>query len=292
MDSLVRKIKKLQRITPSASWLESQRSFLLYEIGRVKNQKQEEERKTFLTFPVFSFFNLKRLFRPAFAVALASVIIISSISTVGVISASQNTLPGDFLYPVKTAIEKTQLTFSSGTESRTKLSVKFASQRIDEFSQLMDKTDKGQNIGTTVKKFTQEMVTVQQNINTLKEQNVEKAVEMAKLVQTQTPVYEDVLTKSAEKLSYILPDEREQLTADINQALQEVSKTKEITDKLAEEQTTSVTNDANQNQNPGEIITPITQDKIESSSIPFESIQEPASSNPDTIQNTQTQIEP
>jgi len=288
MDSLVRKIKKLQRITPSTSWLESQRSFLLYEIGRAKNQEQEKGRKSFLTFPVF---NLKKFFRPAFAFALASVIIVSSISTVGIISASQNTLPGDFLYPVKTAIEKTQLTFSSGTESKTKLSVKFASQRIDEFSQLMDKPEKGQNIGTTVKKFTQEMVTVQKNINTLKEQNIEKAVEMAKLVQTQTPAYEDILTKSTEKLSYILPEDREQLAADINQALQEVSKTKEITDKLAEEQNSSSTSDTNQNENPGEIITPTTEDKIESSSVPFESIQEPVNSD-QTQQETQTQVEP
>lgn len=291
MDSLVRKIKKLQRITPSASWLESQRSFLLYEIGRAQNQKQEKARKTFLSFPVFNF---RKLFRPAFAVALASVVLISSISTVGVISASQNTLPGDLLYPVKTVIEKTQFTFTAGPESRTKLSVKFASQRIDEFSQLIDKSDKGQDIGNTVKKFTQEMVTIQQNINTLKNKDSQKAIEVAKLVQAQTPIYEDILIKSTDKLGYVLPDEREQLAADINQALREVNRTKEITDELAGTEIPQTTT-TNEIQTPGEIITPVTNDTIESSSIQFESIQEPVKTEqvPESvpIQDTQSQVE-
>jgi len=289
MDSLVRKIKKLQRITPDASWLDSQRSFLLYEIGRARAQEQERQGKRFLIFPVFSF---KKLFRPAFAIALASVVLVSSVATVGVISASQSTLPGDFLYPVKTVIEKTQLTFTSGPESRTKLSMKFATQRIDEVAQLIEQPAKGQNIGNTVKKFTQEMVTVQQNINTLKEQNTEKAVEMAKLVQTQTPIYEDVLNKSAERLSYILPEDREQLAADINQALQEVDKTKQITDELAGSEAAQNT-EQDKTQNPGEIITPSTDEKVESGSMPFENIQNTAPAVPEnqTKQETQPQVE-
>jgi hypothetical protein len=266
MDVLVRKIKKLQRIEPNASWLESQRSFLLYEISRPK--KEEKQRSSILAFPILNF---SKLFKPAFAFALTSIILVSSITTVGVISASQGTLPGDFLYPVKTAIEKTQFTFSPSPESRTKLSIKFATQRIDEFTQLMEKPDKGEDIGKTVKNFTKELVTVQQNINTLKEKNMQKATEVAKIVQAQTPMYEDVLIRSTEKLGYVLPEEREQIAADINHALEEVSKTKEITDELAGENTTQTTPE--ENSTPEEIIIPTPEEKVESESIPFENIQ-------------------
>jgi len=270
MDVLVRKIKKLQRIEPNASWLESQRSFLLYEISRPKIESKRE--RLILAFP---FFNFSKIFKPAFAFALTSVILVSSITTVGVISASQGTLPGDFLYPVKTAIEKTQLTFTSSPESRTKLSVKFATQRIDEFTQLIERPNKGEDIGKTVQKFTQEMVTVQQNINTLKEKNMQKATEVAKIVKAQTTAYKEALTNSADKLGYVLPEEREGITADINNALEEVRKTKEITDELAGEENNQTIIEGEQNQVSEEIMTSTPQEKVESSSIPFEDIQPP-----------------
>ena len=285
MDSLVRKIKKLQRITPNTSWLDSQRSFLLYEIARTENQKQEKARKRFLIFPVF---NLNKLFRPAFAIALASVVVVSSVATIGVISASQTSLPGDLLYTVKTTVEKTQLTFTSDAASRTKLSMKFATQRMDEVAQMMDKPSKSQDVGTTVKKFTQEMVTVQQNINNLRQTDTQKAVEVAKLVQTQTPIYEDLLNQSAEKLSYLLPEDREQVAADINQALQEVDKTKQITDELAGSGEVQGTG-TEENQNPGEIITPATPEETDSDSASFEEIQEPVPTEQDTTTQIETQ---
>lgn len=266
MDILVRKIKKLQRIEPNASWLKSQRSFLLYEISRPK--KEEKRVNSILTFP---FLNFSKIFKPAFAFALTSIILVSSITTVGVISASQGTLPGDFLYPVKTAIEKTQFTFSSSPESRTKLSIKFATQRMDEFTQLIEKPDKGQDIGKTVQNFTKELVTVQQNINTLKQKNIQKATEVAKIVQAQTPIYEDVLIKSAEKLGYVLPEEREQIAADINHALEEVNKTNEITDELAGEGAVPATSE--EDSMPEEIIIPVPEERVESESIHFEDIQ-------------------
>jgi len=268
MDALVRKIKKLQRITPDTSWLESQRSFLLYEISRAKETQQRK--RAILAFPLFNFF---KVFKPAFAFALIAIVLISSISTIGVISASQQSLPGDFLYPVKTALEQTQLTFNPSPESRTKLSIKFASQRIDEITQLMEKPDKTKDIQKTVQKFTQEIVSAQQNISALKEKNAQKALEIAKIVKAQTPAYEEVLNKSADKLSYILPEERETISANINQALEAVGKIKEITDELTKDESLSAPQSEPEQSSEQEIITPLPEQKIESNSIPFESIQ-------------------
>ena len=163
MDVIIRKIKHLQRIKPNASWLQSQRSFLLSEIAR--SQKPIKEKKPFLVFPLFNF---SKIFRPAFAIAFSVIVLVTSLGTIGVMNAAQNSLPGDLLYPVKTVLEKTQFTFTTDDASRTKLSIKFATQRMDEFNQLIDKSEKTEDIQKTVKKFTQQMVAVQEEMNSLK----------------------------------------------------------------------------------------------------------------------------
>jgi hypothetical protein len=270
MDLIVRKIKALQRIQPNASWLQSQRSFLLSEISR--SQKPIKNRKNFLVFPVFNF---SKIFRPAFAFAFSIIILISSLTTVGVISAAQNSLPGDMLYPIKTAIEKTQLSFTADRTNRTKLSIKFATQRLDEFTQLLDKSESKADIQKTVKKFTEEIVAVREEINTLKEKNAEKAAEVAKLINAQTPIYEESLNKGTEKLGYILPGEKESLTQEINQALEEVSKMNEATkDLVKEEPTTTSEPSDSEPKTPEEILVPGDKaEQTESSSTQFESIQ-------------------
>jgi len=269
MDVIFRKIKNLQRIQPDASWLIRQRSFLLSEI--FGDQKPIKERKAVLAFP---FFDFSKIFRPAFAVAFTIIILVSSFATVGAISASQNSLPGDFLYQVKTVLEKTQLTFTHDSASRTRLSVKFANQRMDEFTQMIQKPEKKEDIQKTVKGFTQQMVAVQQEMNILKEKNAEKATEVAKLVQAQTPVYEEALIKGDEKLGYVLPGEKQGLKDDINQALEELNKTKELANELTKEETSSIQETENETENPEEIIVPGEKaEQTESVSVQFENLQ-------------------
>jgi len=271
MDVIIRKIKNLQRIRPNTSWLERQRSFLLSEIAR--SQEPVKERRPFLVFPLFNF---SKIFRPAFAVAFSVIVLVSSLGTIGLISAAQNSLPGDTLYPIKTVLEKTQFSFTADPANRTMLSMKFATQRIDEFSQLIDKPEKKADIQKTVKKFTEQMTTVREEINNLKEKNAQKAAEVAKLINAQAPVYEETLVRGTEKLGYILPGEKESLKQDINQALEEVNKTKEITNEIVgEESSTSQENiqqAPEQSSKPEENLVPGTEEKVESQSMPFENI--------------------
>ena len=269
MDVIIRKIKHLQRIKPNASWLQSQRSFLLSEIAR--SQKPIKEKKPFLVFPLFNF---SKIFRPAFAIAFSVIVLVTSLGTIGVMNAAQNSLPGDLLYPVKTVLEKTQFTFTTDDASRTKLSIKFATQRMDEFNQLIDKSEKTEDIQKTVKKFTQQMVAVQEEMNSLKEKNAQKAAEVAKLIQAQTPIYEDTLIKSTEKLGYILPGEKESLKQDINQALEELNKTKQVTDELIGKETPDTNNVPEDTETtPQEIVVPSSGETIESQSTQFENLQ-------------------
>ncbi|MDH4240589.1 MAG: DUF5667 domain-containing protein [Phycisphaerae bacterium] len=261
-DFIVKQLKTLGKIRPSASWLSSQRSFLISEISRNK-----EPMSSFV--PVFNFFNLnfKKHFRPVFAIAMVLIVLVSCFGTIGIIGAAQNSLPGDPLYGLKTFFEQTQLTFASTDEGRVKLSIKFTNQRMDEFTQVADNPGKISTVEKSVKNLTEQLVAVQENMDKLKEKNSQKAAEVAQMVNNQVVNYEETLIRTSEQLAYVMPSEKDKIKADIDQALIEVNKTKEKADEMIEsEKRTDVV--------PSNIIVPAEEEQTESESIPFEKLNE------------------
>lgn len=276
-DFLVKKLKSLKRVQPNSSWLESQRSFLLSEINRQENTKKEPS----LVLPLFNF-NILKILKPNFAIALAIIILITSLGTVGTISMAQNSLPGDFLYPVKTALEKTQFTFASSEETKTKLSIKFAEHRMDEFTQLIDKPEKKQDIERTVENLTNQLVVAKKNINKLKEKNIEKATEVAKIIKAQTSLYEETLIKGSEQLAYVIPEDKEDLKQNIDQAVEANKALKEASEELIREeplQNLEEVIEALEQENPEEILVPVEniEEVIESES--FDNLEKSTSSD-------------
>jgi primase-polymerase (primpol)-like protein len=149
------------------------------------------------------------------------------LGTIGIISAAQNSLPGDPLYTLKTVFEKTQMTFASGEESKAGLSIKFANQRMDEFAQIASKPEKKDNIEKTVQNLNAQLVTVQENMDKLKAVNSAKAAEVAKLISAQADSYKETLTQTTDRLAYMMPEERDKIKTEIDQILVEVNKTQE-----------------------------------------------------------------
>ncbi|MBU2564076.1 hypothetical protein KKA23_00610 [Patescibacteria group bacterium] len=244
---LVRQLKNLKNIKPSTSLLESQRSFLLSEISK-------NEPKKSLVLPLFHF-NILKILKPNFAIALAIIILFSSFGTIGAISFAQNSLPGDFLYPVKTAFEQTQMTFTSGEENQVKLSIKFANHRIDEFTQLIDNSDKKQDVKKSAEEFKAQLVSVQDRVSKLKETNSAKAIEVAKLVKAQTEVYKETLIHKSDELAYIIPGDNEEVKENINQVFKEIEKTNKLMDGLIPEN--EEVEEIIEEINPEEIIVPV-----------------------------------
>ena len=118
------------------------------------------------------------------------------------------------------------------------------------------------------------MVAVREEINALKEKNAQKAVEVAKLIKAQTPIYEESLNKGTAKLGDVLPGDKQELKANINQALEEMNKTKQVTDELIKNEPSTVAPDNTQeNKTPEQTVVPQTEEKVESSSMPFENLQ-------------------
>ena len=245
---IVKQLKNMKKVRPSSSLLNNQRSFLLSEIARIQKTSQtfqtsQTKGKTVFSFPIF---NISRFLKPAFALAMFLVVAASSLGTVGLISAAQNSLPGDFLYAIKTTVENTQMTFAGTEENKVKLSIKFAGQRVDEISQIAGNPEKKNNVGQTVKNFTEQLVMVQDEMNKLKINNAEKAIEIAKIVSEQTNAYKESLIKTNEQLAYLMPEERTKIKTEIDQALIEVNKAQERSDEIInpiEESKTKIENE-------------------------------------------------
>ncbi|MEM7531440.1 MAG: DUF5667 domain-containing protein [Chloroflexota bacterium] len=71
-----------------------------------------------------------------FAVILILILSLGLISSTSIVNASQRSLPGDLLYPVKTTLEQTQLVLSND-EQRVVLHAEFAERRVQELQSLV-----------------------------------------------------------------------------------------------------------------------------------------------------------
>jgi hypothetical protein len=77
--------------------------------------------------------------RPAWVTAIIAVVLLAGAS--GTVAASGNSLPGEMLYPVKTATEQVRLTFAGSDETKAELYVKFTNERVDEVIRLAERGD-------------------------------------------------------------------------------------------------------------------------------------------------------
>ncbi len=71
------------------------------------------------------------------AVALVAVLVIL-LAGVGTVSASASSLPGDTLYPVKTAAENVQGFFTFGSEAKANFYMSLAQRRLNELNKLVE----------------------------------------------------------------------------------------------------------------------------------------------------------
>jgi len=71
------------------------------------------------------------------AVALVAVLVLILIGA-GTVTASTDSLPGDTLYPVKTATEKVRGFFTFGSEAKANFYMKLAQRRLDEIKLLVE----------------------------------------------------------------------------------------------------------------------------------------------------------
>ena len=74
--------------------------------------------------------------------SVVTVVIVVSMLGGGTAYASQSSLPGEVLYPVKTGTEDVRLFFAGDSSAKTELNVEFAAKRLEELSKVANKNEK------------------------------------------------------------------------------------------------------------------------------------------------------
>lgn len=204
-NDLINKIKRLESVEPSESWLNSNREFLFKYIDLDENRGTLRE-----TGSIFSISGIKnRLF---FALSLfqnrmltGSIAMAAIFILVGsfVSSEAESSLPGDSLYSVKTFMERTQLAFAYSDEKRVALNFEFTEKRLDEFSAVAaSKNENSGEVKVAADNLKNQLKVAAQELDTAKNNSsAETAVSVAKIADTKTAVYAKKLKEVKKELS-------------------------------------------------------------------------------------------
>lgn len=180
---LINQIKSLKAIKPSADWREKNRRLLLRQINSEAVSQSTFDFQDYLRFFVFKIPRLAA--KPVGIIMLViSVVLGSSVAMVG---AASNSLPGDYLlYTVKIATETVQSNLVTDPQDKVFLEIEFANRRVNEIKRVSLKSEstekKQKRANEAVNQFKDNLQSVQNNLDTLKKEDPVKVVATANLV--------------------------------------------------------------------------------------------------------------
>lgn len=207
----IQKIKGLKQIQPSDNWQADLRQKLLIEKRTQDLLCQDFDLRTSATWGLFSFlkgFSQPRmLLRPVFAFLI--ILGLFGFSLAGLAIASQKSLPGDWLYVMKTASEQTRLVLTKDIGNKAKIQAEFTEKRIEELNQVINQSvDSEKSVDLEKKEEKTELAVnrLHQQLISLKDQlpKIEKKIEPNKAL----AIAETVIEKS-NKAEQILNEAKE-----------------------------------------------------------------------------------
>lgn len=209
-EDIIYKLKTLQSIEPEEAWQADRKRKLMEKISvfGVKNDIFLSSGDIYSEKPRFSF---KNLIPNRLAVSFTSfaIILTSSILTVG---ASQSSLPGDALYPVKKAGEQVKLAMTS-EENKPKVEIEQAGKRLEELakvSQNMSDSEQHNKVETLVAEFQAKVDSANTHLGELSEKgktdNSVQVAAVAKVVNAQSEKYSEALQKTAQNLPEVVKE--------------------------------------------------------------------------------------
>lgn len=167
---LIGKIRELRQIQPSKDWVSLTKSQILGKEDKYNN--------------LISVFQI--LFsKPAYA-GLVVVFVLF-----GLFGFSQNSLPGDLLYPIKKITEKSQAVFVS-EEELPKYNLEIANKRLDELNEIAQ-TNQVKKLAPAISEFQANISEAAKSLAKVKGQDVEKIVAQTKKLEENTKKVEEVL---------------------------------------------------------------------------------------------------
>lgn len=221
---LIQQIKQLQGLqlagSPQDSWVASNKEVLM---NQIQPQSAKVSNKSFLGdnfyyAKFFSEFFGTRVIRP---VGVFCMVVFAFLGYNAIATMSTASIPGDVLYPFKTASENVQLSLTMADEKKVELQLSFLSRRTDELQKIAKQTDtsasKKVKIAQAVKKITSDVNTVKASMAKISMASVSpSALAVAKQVDDKTLVIEkDIVNVHAS-----LPaDIKQEVAQDIKTAL-------------------------------------------------------------------------
>lgn len=182
---LINSVRKTERgIEPDQLWLAQNRVKLMAHAASTMPKEEFVRRSTFAILSRFiPIQSIQWMRRPVMAfLFIFSVILGGSFASV---SASERSLPGDFLYSVKLATEQTRLVFTGNSSDKLKLKTEFVQRRVDEIRQVATQPGerKQERIKTAAENLKRDLQTAKQQLNDVSESSTPKiALEAAKLL--------------------------------------------------------------------------------------------------------------
>ena len=137
---LIKKLQDLKKLEaagrPQAGWVMSNREILMSQIQPQNKVNTENISEAVYYWQYFGNMFRQRVLQPVAAFLLVVFVMTGYTVTANVAGAS---LPGEVLYPIKTASEKMQLAFAFSPDKKAQLQMNFASRRVGELQGLIEK---------------------------------------------------------------------------------------------------------------------------------------------------------
>lgn len=176
-------------ITPDPAWISRTRETLLMQVSNGLSAKPapagHQLREFWRRFVPTQWLDVVR--GPALAVM--SILGIVAGGSIMSVSAAEQSLPGDFLYPVKLAGEQTQLIFTKSKSEKIKLKTGFVEKRVKEIQAMAasDEPKRGERIKAAAETLRRDLDTVKNQLTEVsdaknQDDTVGQVVEAAKLV--------------------------------------------------------------------------------------------------------------
>lgn len=206
-NKLRQQLKELHRlntqINPDQVWVRENKAKLFSQINNTVHIDSKQR-----GFSLSHIDHLFSIFMPQSMISMARplfIFIFAITTTIGGgvagASASQNSLPGDTLYGVKLATEKTQVTFASVTgnkEAETQLHLKFAGRRSEEVKKVIENKqgDASERAEEAIVELKKSIESARKTVEDVGQTDVGKAVGLAKDVSKMTNEINKDLTEA------------------------------------------------------------------------------------------------
>ena len=209
MKELIQKLNQVKNLTaggnPDQSWVLSNKKILMSQVqpNRPADSVTAVNSDRVYYFEYFNNLFKQNVLKPATAFMVIVFVFLGYSATVTVAGDS---LPGDMLYPIKTARERVQLFLTLKDEEKVSLQMSFVSRRADELQKLAKTSDNKDIVKKTAQQIVKDVKDVKDQLNKISMAAV-NIVEVAKEVDTKTLEVKQSLTAAHEGLSQEIKDE-------------------------------------------------------------------------------------